>query len=472
MPTFRYDAPPTVGRFMESDAKVRGIVGPFGSGKSSGCVMEFLKRAAAQRPGPDGVRRTRFCAIRNTYGQLSDTTRKTFEQWVPAELGRWNEDDFTFHIRRADIDCEVLFRALDRPQHVNKLLSLELTGAYINECREIPKAIFDGVQGRVGRYPSKVQGGPTWWGVWFDSNPWHQRHWLHELFKRNAPPKGFELYEQPSGLADDAENTDNLPPGYYSDLCAGKDQDYIDCYVHGRYPAQDVGSVFGALVEALEKRGGVSDFKREGGDVFVSMDLGIADKVAMWWWRLQGNRWPEVLRYYENSSLPLSHYLDELEKQPCEYRRIFLPHDGRARTLQTGASTMELAAKRYPGKVAITPELSLADGLQAARWLLEQPIRVHGTGCELGLQRLRAYRYEYDEDTKVFSRKPVHDDASHGADAFRYLACAFKAAELGTPKPVEALPANHQFAQPLGKGWVFQEIWDANLAAKRRRTRR
>jgi len=463
----RYDAPPTVGRFMESNARVRGIVGPFGSGKSSGCVMEFLKRAAQQAPWTDGIRRTRFCAVRNTYGQLNDTTRKTFEQWIPAELGHWGEEEFTFYIQRGDIECEVLFRALDRPQHVNKLLSLELTGAYINECREIPKAIFDGIQGRLGRYPSKAQGGASWRGLWFDSNPWHQRHWLHQLFKRNTPPQGFELYEQPSGLSPEAENVENLPDAYYADLCHGKDTEYIECYVHGRYPAQDVGSVFGALLEALEARGNVYDFERNGDEVFVSMDLGIADKLAMWWWRVGQNRWPEVLEYYENSGLPISHYLDEMEKRPCTYARVFLPHDGRARSLQTGISTIEQVNKRFPGKVSVTPGLSLADGLQAARWLLEKPIRFHATGCAQGLDVLRAYRYEFDEDAKVFGKKPVHDWASHGADAFRYLACAFKAAELNTRKPPPEVPGK-QYAAPIGQGWNFQEIWEANMAAKRR----
>lgn len=470
MAELHYYPPPTVARFQKSRAFVRGIVGPIGSGKSSGCVVEIPKLATMQRPGPDGVRRTRWAVVRNTYRELQDTTRKTFEQWVEPSLGAWHEQEFSFTVDKPGLHMEVLFRALDKPSDVKKLLSLELTGAYINEARELPKAIFDGLQGRVGRYPSKAQGGPSWFGVWFDSNPWHQRHWLHQLFKK-VKPKGMELFEQPSGLAPDAENLENLPEGYYPRLIEGKDAEWVQCYVDGQYPSQDVGSVWGALLEALEKRGGVSEFERKGTDVFVSFDLGIADKVAMWWWRIGENRYPEVLEYYEASGLPLSHYLDELEKRPCQYRRIFLPHDGRARTLQTGVSTMELVLKRYPGKVAITPELSLADGLQAARWLLEQPIRFHATGCAQGLDVLRAYRYEWDEDAKVFSKKPLHDWASHGSDAFRYLACAFKAAELGTPKPVAGLPANHQYAKPIGEGWSFQEILEANLAKKRRRQR-
>ncbi len=154
----QYEAPPTLGRFLGSDAFVRCVMGPLGSGKSSACVLEILRRAMQQRHGPDGIRRTRFAIIRNTYGELRDTTWKTFQQWIPPQLGKFNKEEFSFRMRFNDVDCEVLFRALDRPEDVKKLLSLELTGAYFNEFREIAKSIFELMQGRVGRYPSKLEG--------------------------------------------------------------------------------------------------------------------------------------------------------------------------------------------------------------------------------------------------------------------------------------------------------------------------
>jgi hypothetical protein len=123
-----YKASPTMARFMRSNARVRVAVGPIGSGKSSACCVELIRRAAEQKPF-GGVRATRGVVIRNTYRELEDTTRKTFEQWIPPHLGRWMEKDFTFTIDRplADgtrIHCELLFRALDKPEHEKKLLSL------------------------------------------------------------------------------------------------------------------------------------------------------------------------------------------------------------------------------------------------------------------------------------------------------------------------------------------------------------
>lgn len=229
-----YTPPVTLARFLQSSLFVRAIMGPVGSGKSSVCAIEILRRAAEQLPGPDGFRRTRFAIIRNTYRELQDTTRKTFEEWVPLDLGKWSEADLTFYLSFDDVRCEVLFRALDRPEDVRKLLSLELTGAWINEAREVPKPVFDMIQGRVGRYPSRNQGGPTWYGVWLDTNPPDRDHWFYRVFEELRPAEHI-LFRQPSALSETAENRENLPPRYYERLVAGKDDDWVKVFVHGEY---------------------------------------------------------------------------------------------------------------------------------------------------------------------------------------------------------------------------------------------
>lgn len=455
MTAVNYDATATVAAFMDSDAFVRVIVGPIGSGKSSGCVMEILRRAAEQAPGADNVRRTRFCVIRNTYPQLRDTTRKTFEQWIPEDIGVWHEQPFTFEIDRKLPDgtrmhCEVLFRALDSPKDVGKVLSLELTGAYFNELREIPKELFDGVQGRVGRYPSKAQGGASWFGVWGDTNPWHTGHWGYELFSTGQRPEGFELFEQPDGLSAEAENKENLPAGYYARLCAGKDTEWIDEYVRGKYPKSDKGSIYGAVLDDLERRGGLlCSFDHPTDGVFASFDLGVSDATAIWWWRLGPGRTPDIIDWYEATGASAAHYFDVLRSRGYQYERIWLPHDARARTFQTGVSTVDLFLREFPGRVSITPEIGLESGIGAGRWLLEQPTRIHAR-CRDGVKRLRGYRYEWDEERKVYSKKPLHDWTSHTADAWRYVAAVARATEEMTRPTPPAQPT-----EPLGQGSYF-----------------
>ena len=137
---YSYRDVPTVLKFAESNAFVRGLMGPFGSGKSSGCVVEIINRAHQQTPGPDGIRRTRFAVVRNTYQQLRDTTIKTFFDWLPESLfGTYKKAEHTYTITGFEgVHCEVIFRALDRPEQISNLLSLELTAAWVNEAREVP----------------------------------------------------------------------------------------------------------------------------------------------------------------------------------------------------------------------------------------------------------------------------------------------------------------------------------------------
>lgn len=496
-----YNAPATVGRFMQSNAFVRCIVGPVGSGKSSGCLMEVLRRATAQAPGPDKKRRTRFVIIRNTYPELRDTTRKTFEEWIPERLGQWHEQEFMFELKFNDVQSEVLFRALDRPQHIKKLLSLDLTGGYINEMREVPKAVLDLLQTRVGRYPSMAQGGATWFGVWGDTNPWHTGHWGYKLFSQERPD-GFELFEQPGGLSPAAENVENLPGGYYPRLCQGKDKEWIEVYVHAKYGSSDRGSIYGTLLDALKLRGGIAPLTVPRDGIHVAFDLGISDSTAMWPWRvgperarpedlrLYGQRMPPVLAaqvadvqpgqgvdflgYHESNGRPLSYFFRVLDAwarpvgtsmvvdektgelvagRGFTYRMFWLPHDARARTLQTGESVLDLflaeCAKKRWGEagVEIGPELSLEDGISAGRWLLEQDTRFDEQGCAAGLEMLREYRYAWDEKNKVFSKKPLHNFASHGADAFRCAALVAKVVQGLERKP--GPPADLPAAVPL-----------------------
>jgi len=227
---------PTVRDFMKSDAFIRGLMGPFGSGKSTGCVMEIIRRAHEQAPGPDGIRRTRWAVIRNSFPQLRDTTIKTFHEWVPpSKFGQWKVNDHTFVIDGfKGVEIEVMFRALDRPDQVSNLLSLEVTGAWINEAREIPKVIFEALQGRVGRYPRMADGGATWAGVFMDTNPPDEDSWWYKLFEEDRPLNA-EVFKQPSAMGPHGENLNNLRKGYYENLAAGKDPEFIKVYIDGQY---------------------------------------------------------------------------------------------------------------------------------------------------------------------------------------------------------------------------------------------
>lgn len=240
-----YKAPLTCAAFLRSDARMRILMGPQGSGKSSTSVIELLRRMQEQEPDNDGIRRTRWLVVRNTMPQLRTTTIKTFLDWIPdGTLGVWKESIKEYHFAFDDVRAEVIFLALDTADDVAKLLSLEATGAYFNEFRELEPTIYEGMTKRVGRYPSKKAGpGPTWYGIWADTNPPTIGSWLHRMMENldedlNPLPDrddewAWDVFKQPSGRSPEAENLENLPKGYYS--ADGLSPDYVKTMIDGEY---------------------------------------------------------------------------------------------------------------------------------------------------------------------------------------------------------------------------------------------
>ena len=245
-----YTVSPTCKRFHLSDSFVRALMGPIGSGKSVACCWEVMLKGLDQNPFfgnpkfPLGIRKSRWVIIRNTYRELIDTTMQTWFDWFPqhSEPGwdcEWEAGNMK-HIIKLKLEdgththLEVLFRALDRPDDIKKLLSLELTGGWINEAREMPKQVMDMLIGRLGRYPNMRQGGASWFGLIMDTNPPDSDHWWHTLFEETHP-EGYELFRQPSGTSQQAENMPNLPSGYYEKMRAGKDPNWVNVYIHGEY---------------------------------------------------------------------------------------------------------------------------------------------------------------------------------------------------------------------------------------------
>jgi hypothetical protein len=259
-----YVASPTMEQFHLSEARIRMIMGPIGSGKSVACCMELFRCGMNQQPDDQGIRRTRMVVVRNTFPELQNTTIKTWVDWVPPGdpakglSGKMTSvSPITHYVKVAlgdgtQMDMEVIFLALDRPEDVKKLLSLECTGVWFNEVKFIDRAMIDGAGGRIGRYPSIKTGAPcTRKFIIADTNPPDDQSWFYQMAEEEKP-EGWAFFFQPSGLAPEAENLENLnqPPhyrelslqerrehgrAYYTDQLPGKKKEWIDVYIHGRY---------------------------------------------------------------------------------------------------------------------------------------------------------------------------------------------------------------------------------------------
>ncbi len=255
-----YVAERTASAFHKSDALIRGERGPIGAGKSVTCCTEIMRRAVEQAPFM-GVRKTRFGIVRNTYGELKTTTIKTWVDWYGSVtkivyghpimgLMKFPLEDGT------RVESELIFISLDRPEHVKKLKSIEFTGMFLNEAGELPEEVLHMATGRIGRYPSMRQGGPTWIGIIMDTNSPDVDNWWYE--KETNCPEGYEFFVQPPALIrytdpetgkigyepnPEAENTANLPGGYeyYLRQIPGKPQEWVNVLILNRFGSLRAG---------------------------------------------------------------------------------------------------------------------------------------------------------------------------------------------------------------------------------------
>ena len=192
----------------------------------------------------NGVRSTRWAVVRNTMQQLRTTVLPDVQQYL-RPLITYFVTDSTIRLRApmpdgTRIEADIMLIPLDTKEDQRRLLSMQLTGAWINELREVPLEIVAPLLGRLGRYPSKINGGPTWYGLIADSNPWDTDSPYHEKFVLNPTP-GWELFHQPSGIGPRAENRDNLPPAYYDDLMNGRDADWAAVHVESQWGTSNAG---------------------------------------------------------------------------------------------------------------------------------------------------------------------------------------------------------------------------------------
>jgi len=164
--------------------------------------------------------------------------------------------------------------------------------------------------------------------------------------------------------------------------------------------------------------------------VFTAWDLGWSDMTSIWFWQKIGFD-IRVIDFYQNRMEALDHYIGVIQRKPYRYERHFLPHDANQGQLSAGGKTIAAQLRQRGIPLSVLPQLPIAAGISAARNLFPR-VWFDEEACADGLDCLRRYRYEVDQQTGQFSRKPLHDDASHGADAFRMLAVA-----INDPRPRE-----------------------------------
>lgn len=243
----KYVAGPVGEDFLADNHFIKLIMGPVGSGKSTVCLMDLITRALEQEPY-QGVRRTKFIILRNTMQQLKSTVKPLIDQWLVTmtngTMGAWRLTDNTFEMKinlpdDTRVHSEFCLMAADTPDDVRRLLSLEASAAWVEECREVDQAVFEGLQGRVARFPNRAMGGVTYPGVICSTNPPPMGTFWQEMIAK--PPSNMAVFIQPAAILEDGsinpetENLENLDPDYYDNLMNGKTQDWVDVYLKNKF---------------------------------------------------------------------------------------------------------------------------------------------------------------------------------------------------------------------------------------------
>ena len=254
---------PVLEAYSRSRARCSFIMGPLGSGKTIESCQKIVTLMCEQRPNRLGLRKSRWYAVRNTYPDLLGITMKDWMELF-GELGRYKGGGMEppchyLQFRLPDktiVQSELIFLALDRPQSIKKLRGAQATGFWLNETKELDKSIVDMADLRHGRYPSAMDGGPSWHGMIGDTNAPDDDHWYYDL-ETNVKPKGWEFFTQPGGLLremqeihgkpgqfewsgrwipnHEAENLSNLPKDYYITGQEGKTTDWIAVNLGNEY---------------------------------------------------------------------------------------------------------------------------------------------------------------------------------------------------------------------------------------------
>lgn len=445
----KYTAEPTLALLHTALDLVRYVSGPFGSGKSSGCFMDIVMRALRQQPDENGVRKSRWAVVRNTYPELKSTTIKTYQEWVPNAIapvvyGIPITSNFKQRLNDGTrVELEVVFMALDTDEDVKKLLSMELTGAYLNEARELPWSIVEGLLGRIDRYPQTIKDengvklyGPTEPGMLMDSNPPKTTHWLYEKFETGKTPVGWRKFQQPPAvykdmetgewkLNPDAENLSHLSDTYYQKQMDAATDDFIRVNLGGEFGMSRKGKpVFNKYSEhkhvAKEKL-----IPIRGYPIIIGMDFGLTPASVLMQVTGRGIRiYDELPASDETLEDYLDEYLQPLLAKKYQGFQVVGSGDpaGNQRDRHTKTNDFQIlrgrGIKAYP---AITNDIT--QRISCVNWFLG---RDEGFVIDPGCTHLREAMgggYVFKESKNAQGQvldTPAKNEYSHIADAVQY----------------------------------------------------
>lgn len=413
---------------LQQVCRYKVFYGGRGAGKSHGVALWLLAKA--------GEETLRVLCCREFQSSIRESVHKLLSDRI-IELGLQDKFEIQQSAIRGLNGSEFLFEGLKH--NISRIRSLEgIDRVWVEEAQNVSRSSWEVLIPTIRKEGSEII---------ITFNPELETDETYQRFVVNPPPGAVVVKTDypdnpwfPDVLRQEMEQLKLRDPDAYQHVWLGQCRYTLDGAIYARElrEAQEAGRIRPIVPDPTMP-------------VSVYLDLGWADNTSIWFVQhIAGEI--RLIDFEQDAQRPFNHYLRLLQQKAYTYHTMWLPHDAEARSLGTGRSVEELA--RAAGwRVRIVPRLSVADGINATRTLFPT-MYFDLAKCADGLQSLRHYRYGVDDGGR-FSRTPLHDDASHAADALRYVCVAMSEARPSAAwGKRRAPPRLYGPRESLGLGWL------------------
>jgi phage terminase large subunit len=380
-------------------------------GKTVACVNDLIKRAVVEQKD-----RGRYAYIAPFYSQAKQVAWEYLKYFsAPIQIEEPRESDLSVKIMG---DAVIRLYGADNP---NTLRGNYFDGVVLDEFGDMKPSMWAEV---IRPALSDRKG----WAVFIGTPKGKNGFWDVWDRARLAPDQfAVMLKASQTGIIAPEELDDarrSMTPDQYA-------QEY-EC----SFEAAIQGAIYGVFMREALEAGRIGSVPYDPKlPVHTSWDLGFDDSTAIWFWQITFGE-IRLIDYYESNGHGVPHYTDLIKSKPYTYGRHWVPHDAANELMAAGGRSIVNQMWEAGVKASIIPATSQQNSIEATRMTLPR-CWFDETNCAQGIEALRQYQFEFDEDKKTFKSKPRHDWASHGSDAFEIIGQVWRnpESERVTPKP-------------------------------------
>ena len=373
-------------------------------GKTLGCILDLIYRAISE-----GKEDGRYAYVAPYYSQAKNIAWDYLQRYSQPVLAKANQSELWVELVNG---ARIRLFGADNP---DALRGLYLDGIVLDEYADMRPRIW-------GEIIRPLLSDRLGWAVFIGTPKGHNGFW--ELYSAAINKDDWyvkTLRASVTGLIAESE---------LADAAKSMTQDQYLQEFECDFESAIVGAYYGKEMRLLTDQGRITKVEYDPMyKVNTAWDLGYTDSTSIWWYQVIHGE-IRVLEHHSSNGQSIPFYTGLIQSKDYDYGIHWLPHDARAKTLSSGGKSIieQLSAKIPLESMKIVPNLSIQDGIQASRMALLRTW-FDGEKCMEGIECLRQYQREYDEDKKVFRDRPRHDWTSHSADAFKYLSIAWREEE-------------------------------------------